>query len=171
MNQRVPRICKHANPIRLAHLQIQTGLPPKTGQMAPALTRRARHWSSRRSWTRTDQRSRRRNSKMVTEALQELRARGFHVRVKGDKLKVSPSPVPPDVAALIKDHRDGLVAVLRGRCPVCGERLRAAIHAERFTYSECGVEPIHYAELVNRTGGKPMGVFTDYAPDGQCARC
>jgi len=108
---------------------------------------------------------------MVTEALQELRARGFHVRVEGDKLKVSPSPVPPDVAALIKDHRDGLVAVLRGRCPVCGERLRAAIHAERFTYSECGVEPIHYAELVNRTGGKPMGVFTDYAPDGQCARC
>lgn len=46
------------------------------------------------------------------ELIHTLQARGYHVRAEKGLLYVSPSPVPKDVAALVRDHAALLRAYL-----------------------------------------------------------
>lgn len=101
--------------------------------------------------------------------LKQLERRGFHFRVVGDKLRVGPTPIPVDLDSLIQSNRDSLIALLREVCPSCRGPLSRA-ETDRYRYTECSQNPVHFFEAVNKRPGRMMGLFTDFAV-GRCASC
>jgi hypothetical protein len=56
-------------------------------------------------------------------ALERARAAGLRLRVTGGDLRVRGQP-SPELLAELREHKPGLVAILRGdRCRRCGDRL------------------------------------------------
>jgi hypothetical protein len=84
----------------------------------------------------------------ATALLAELRGQGFVITPKGDALRVAPAThLTPELRELIRRHKPGLLALVRGsfgNCAECGRALDGRRRCLRCHYRVC-------------PGGRPTG--------------
>lgn len=104
------------------------------------------------------------------ELLAHLEAQGYRLRVKDGKI-FGPRGMEPELAALVKENKNSLIALMTYQCPICNQPIRTVMNTENVLYIECPTEPIHFAHHMPRKRGQPSFVSTGGIRPEKCVEC